>query len=233
MKKSLMSIVFIAVLALAGSVAADSLTVTPGAAMGGTNFGLEVFHDNSDRAYVQDNSPSGETTFRTTFLFNAASVTGHSINFRQELYRTLGPNPNPGAGSCSADPAAIVSTMRVWLYQTGGSGQNSNIQLWGVGNQCGQRGTTRFPINNAQDYRVCIELQTGPTNTGVLALWVGPTASTCPSSGDPAWATSPMTNSLVTTDFVRMGTPTNNNFGAGETATLYFDEYESYRTTSP
>jgi hypothetical protein len=214
-------------------VSADSLTVNATAAMNGSNYGLQVNHNNTSRSYVQDNTPSGETVYRADFLFNAQSVTGQMINFRQEIFRTLGTNPNPGVGSCPADPAAIISMMRLWLYQTGGSGQTSNIQLWSAGNQCGQRGTTRFPIVNGQDYRVCIEWTTGPTNTGHIGLWVGPVASSCPSSGDPAWATSPMTNSLTATDFIRMGTPSTNSFGAGETAVLYFDEFESFRTVTP
>lgn len=233
MKKGMTLIAIVAALALAGSAAADSLAVNATAAMGGTNFGLQVSHDNSSRAYVQDNSPTGETVYRASFLFNAASVTGQSINFRQEVFRTLGMNPNPGAGVCPADPAAVISMIRLWLYQTGGSGQDSNLQVWSAGNQCGQRGTLRFPINNNEDYRVCIEWTTGPTNTGLLALWVGAPGAACPTSGDPSWETTPMTNSLTSIDFIRMGTPSNNTFGAGESATLYFDEFESFRTTAP
>lgn len=233
MKKGMIMIAVVAALALAGSVAADTLAVNGTAAMGSTTYGLVVNHDNSGRAYVQDNTPAGETTYRATFLFNAESVTGVSTNFRQEIFRTLGLNPNPGVGSCPVDAGATISMMRMWLYQTGGSGQNSNIQLWSAGNQCGQRGTTRFAINNSQDYRICVEWQTGASNAGLLGLWVGAPGDSCPSTGDPAWATSTMSNNLTDVDFIRMGTPSTNNFGAGESATLYFDEFESYRTLSP
>ncbi len=233
MKKGMILIAIIAALALAGSASADSLAVNATAAMGGTSFGLQVDHNNTSATYVQDNSPTGESTYRASFLFNAASFTGQSINMRQELFRTLGLNPNPGVGSCPVNPASTISMIRLWLYQTGGSGQNSNLQLWSAGNQCGQRGTTRFPINNNQDYRVCIEWTTGATNTGLLALWVGSPGAACPTSGDPAWRTSPMTNSLTFIDFIRMGTPSTNGFSAGESATLYFDEFESFRTLAP
>jgi|GEM_PF-2633170 len=221
------------VLGFAGLASADSLTVTAAAALGGTNYGLEVYHDNTDRAYVQDDTPDSETVYRATFLFNLASVTGLSTNMRQVLFQTYGPNPNPGVGVCPADPAAQIGSLRLWLFQTGGNGSVSNLQLWGRGNQCGERSTTRIPINPGQDYRVCMEWTTGATNTGMLALAVVDPASACPSTGDPAWRTSTMTNNLTYTDFVRMGTPATNAFGAGEIMTFYFDEFASFRTLNP
>lgn len=230
MKKVLMALCVIGL--VAGVASADSLTVNGTAAMEGS-YGMELTHDNSDTAYVQDNTPEDETIYRGSFLYNAASVTGQTVNFRQVIFQGYGNNPNPGVGVCPVNPAASVGSIRVWLYQTGGSGQNSNIQLYSRGNQCGERSTTRIPINNNQDYRVCFEWSTGPTNTGVIALAVVDAAASCPSSGDPAWRTNTISNNLNDVDMVRMGTPATNNFGAGESATMYFDSFESYRTLNP
>jgi hypothetical protein len=222
------------VLGFAGLASADSLTVNAAAAMGGTSYGLEVYHDNTDRAYVQDNTPDFESTYRATFLFNVGDVTvGTPKNFRQSLFRAIGPNPNPGVGSCDTDPGFQYAVIQLWLYQTGGLGQFSNLQLWGKGNQCGDQGTVRIPLNNNQDYRVCIEYQTGAAGTGFVALAVTDPASACPVSGDPAWVSVFFGNNLTSVDIIRLGTTATNTFGAGETCTFNYDEFASFRTLSP
>lgn len=230
MKKVLMALCVIGL--VAGAASADSLAVNGTAAMEG-DYGMELTHDNSSTAYVQDNTPEDETLYRGSFLFNAHSVTGHSINFRQVIFQGYGNNPNPGVGVCPANPDASVGSIRIWLFQTGGDGRFSSIQFYSRGNQCGERSTPRIPINNDQDYRICFEWSTGATNTGEIALAVVDPASSCPTSGDPAWVTSTISNNLNDVDLVRMGTPALNNFGAGETATMYFDSFESYRTLTP
>ena len=235
MKKGMTLIAIVAALALAGSAAADSLAVNATAAMGGTNFGLQVNHTNTSASYVQDNTPAFETVYRFDFLFNVASMSGQTINFRQEIVRALGSNPNPGVGLCPVNPAALIGTIRVWLYHTGGGGANPSIQLWAKGNQCGERGTLRIPISYNTDYRVCVEWQEGAlalTNGGVAVV---PAGSACPTSGDPAWnymtaALNSLNNDI---DITRMGTPSTNNFGAGESGVLYFDEFQSFRTLTP
>ncbi len=233
MKKAAVLCVAI-VLGFAGLASADSLTVTPAAAMGGTNYGLQVYHDNTDRAYVQDDTPAAETTYRATFLFNTSDVTMTvPKNFRQSLFRAVGPNPNPGVGSCDADPNFAYAVVQLWLYQTGGLGQFSNLQLWGKGNQCGDQGTVRIPINTNQAYRVCIESQGGASGTGYVALAVTDPASACPTSGDPSWVKVNYSNNLTSVDMVRMGTTATNTFGAGETCTFNFDEFASFRTLTP
>jgi hypothetical protein len=222
------------VLGFAGLASADSLTVTPAAAMGGTNYGLEVYHDNTDRAYVEDQTPAAETTYRATFLFNAGTVTGATGNFRQSLFRALGPNPNPGVGLCPADPDASQAFIQLWLFQVAG-GTQSSLQVFGRGNQCGEQAVaaSRIPISNNQDYRVCMEWQTGASLTGWVALAVTDPASACPVSGDPAWKVTNMTNGNTRIDFIRMGTPATNAFGAGESLTMFFDEFASFRTLTP
>ena len=73
MKRSML--VVIVGLALAATPAmADTLNVNAAAAMGGTNFGLEVLHDNTSPAYVQDDTPSGESVYRFSFLYNPRDI---------------------------------------------------------------------------------------------------------------------------------------------------------------
>lgn len=235
MKKRTALLAVVVALALVGSASADSLSVNGTAAMNGTSYGMQVNHDNSSVAYVQDNTPALETVYRFDFLFNVASMSGQTSNFRQEIFRAIGSNPNPGGGVCPANPAALIGTIRVWLYQTGGGGANPSIQVWAKGSSCGERGSLRIPINYNTDYKVCVEWREALAaldNAGVAVVASG---SACPSSGDPAWQYMTATlNSLGNDiDIVRMGIPSNNNQGAGETGVLYFDEFESFRTMTP
>lgn len=230
-----MVLVFTAVsLLFAGVAMADSLAVNNAAAMGGTgtacsgsNCGLEVTHDNSSIAYVQDSSPTDEGIYRATFLFNPASITT-SANYRQTIFTAIGDNPNPNVGQCPG--AAFISSVRCFSYQTGGSGQNSSIQCFGRGNQCGEANVPRIAVTENDPVRVCIEYSTGNSLTGMFALAVVDDQASCPPSGDPAYNTRAMTNGLTNVQLVRLGTPQTNNFGAGESSTFYFDEFESFRT---
>lgn len=232
MKKILVTV---AIIALAGSVCADSLTVTNPAAMGGTNYGMEVYHDNSSASYVQDNTPDLEEVYRFEFLFNVSNMTGQTKNFRQEIFRGIGSNPNPGVGACPVNPAALIGTIRVWLYQTGGGGQNPSIQLWAKGNWCGERGSLRIPINYSTDYKVCVEWMEGAADLNNAGVAVVAAAASCPASGDAAWEymTATLNSNGNDIDIARLGTPSTNTFGASENGTLYFDEFASYRTLTP
>jgi hypothetical protein len=223
----------IAVLVLvAGTAGADSLSVKASAAMNGSNYGLEVVHDNASQAWVMDNTPDGETVYRFTFLFNT-TATGATRNFRQAIFRGWGPNPHPGVGACPADAGVNVPFLQLWLYEIGGSGEVPTIQLWAKGNQCGDQGAKRINIPVATDVRVCGEVWTGASNTGGVALAIVNPGDACPASGDAAYETQNFSNNLVSLDFVRLGTPAVNTFGAGENQTLLFDEFESYRTLAP
>jgi hypothetical protein len=225
---ALVSLVFVA-----GMASADSLTVNGAAAMGGTSYGLEVYHDNTDVSYVQDDSPTGETIYRFTFLFDVAGHAGSTINYRQAIFRAWGDNPNPGVGFCPADPGAAVPSIQLWLYMIGGSGNVPTLQIWSKGNQCGDQGAQRINISLATDVRVCGEWWTGSSSTGGAALAVVNPADPCPAHNDPAYHIINFSNQLTNLNFVRMGTPAVNGFSAGEIDTYYYDEFESYRTLAP
>lgn len=220
------------VLVLAAGAWADSLAVNGSAAMEGS-FGLDVTHDNSSRAYVQDNTPAGETIYRASFLFDPNMISPENGNWRQTIFLTLGPNPNPGVGACPADPALFQSGLRVFLFLTGGNGQNYSVQTWGRGNQCGEASTTRASINPNGITRICVEFETGPTLTGAIRQAVVNGTGPCPAGGDPAWREQAMSNNRNSIDLVRLGTPQQNNFGRGENGHLYYDDFQSFRTLSP
>lgn len=214
---------------------ADSLSVTPGAAMNGTSYGLEVAHDNTSPSFVQDNSPSGETVYRAEFLFNPNDMaSAASINFRQPIFQALSPVPRPGIGACPA--GGFIAIIRIFL-QLANNANQYNIQVFLRGDSCGQLGITpRTTIASDQPAKVCLEWEQAPAGTGdargAVAV-VGP-ADACPSSGDPAWTVrTGFNNHLTSVEIVRLGTVSTNAFGAGEDGTMFFDEFASFRTLAP
>lgn len=222
-------------LAVSGVAFADTLAVNNAAAMGGSgtacggsNCGLEVDHDNSSVSYVEDLTPDAEGVYRFNYLFNPASTTT-TANVRQTVFNAITANPNPNVGDCPG--AAFVSAYRIFYYRTGGSGQNGSILAFINGNQCGQRSIgTRISVNDDEAVRICGEMETANGNNGMGRIAIVDAASSCPASGDPAYQERAISNGLIAVDRVRMGTPQTNGFGAGETMTLYFDEFESFRT---
>jgi len=224
---------------VAGAVAADSLTVNNAAAMGGSgtacggsNCGLDVFHDNTSVAFVETNTPTDEQVYRASFLFNPNSISP-GANLRQPIFYGLDNNPNPGAGVCGA--TTFQTNFRCFFYLTGGVGQNYNVQCFARGNLCGEAATARLSIAENLPTKVCVEYEVGPALTGRIAVAaVSPETDPCPTSGGPGWAERAITNSLFSgVDFVRLGTPATNGFGAGESGSMYFDEFESFRDLNP
>jgi hypothetical protein len=222
-------------LAVTGAAFADTLAVNNTAAMGGSgtacggsNCGLEVTHDNSSVAYVEDLTPDNESIYRFNFLFNPASTTT-SAQVRQTIFNVITANPNPNNGDCSG--GAFVSAMRGFYYRTGPGGINGSVLVYINGNLCGQRSVgLRIPLTDNDPVRICAEMETGNSNSGMGRVTVVDDAASCPPSGDPAYQERAVSNGLIAVDRIRIGTPQTNNFGAGETMTLYFDEFESFRT---
>jgi len=224
-----------------GLAMADSLTVNNTAAMGGTgtacggsNCGLDVDHDNSSVAYVQDDSPNDEQIYRASFIFNPNSISPGS-NLRQTIFVGQDLNPNTGAGVCGT--SKFMTNFRCFAYMTGGAGQNYSILCFTRGNLCGESAILqRQAISENSPNKVCVEYEIGTGSLGgrlALAV-VSPATGACPTSGTSAWAERTVTNSLYSgIDFVRLGTPQTNFFGVGEDGHMYYDEFESFRTLAP
>lgn len=243
MKRKVLTLLVVGTMA-ATVAAANDLQVNNAAAMAGSSTncsggpcGLQVNHDNSSVAYVQDDSPNDEMVYRATWLFNPNSISPNAGNFRQTIFTAYDQNPNPGVGVCTG--AVWVEAIRCFAYFTGGIGQIANFQCFVRGNSCGERAALspdeRIQISMTDPSRVCVEWEVGPgTDGGRIAYWAGDAAQDCPSSGDAAWSERAVTNSLFTgIDFVRLGTPQTNFFGVGEDGAMYFDSFESYRTLTP
>ena len=182
--------------------------------------------------------PPPSLEYRGSFLFKLGTYPdGGPLfdgNFRQEIFKVLGHNPNPGVGQCHPTNPT-TSALRVWLYMTGGRGQNPNIQLWARGNRCGERATLRIPFDKEDTLRICFQVKLGEEESGELHLYVDPTGGSCPDTvGGTGWVSNTISNDRIG-EFLeaRMGLPLINGFGRGEFGTLYFDDFESYSTMTP
>jgi hypothetical protein len=240
MNGKIFSMSAVAMLMIAGSAFANTLTVNNAAAMGGTgtacsggNCGLQVNHNNSSTAFVEDRTPTSETVYRAEFLYRVRSMTT-TQNLRQPIFQALSNNPNPAAPNCGA--GTFASAFRCFQYQTGGVGQNANFQCFNHGNACGQAAGARLPLTVNTAVKACIEWEAGtvsPAVNGSISYAIVAAAATCPPSGDGAYTGVSSNNSSMAIQTIRMGTPQTNTFAAGETAILDFDEFRSFRTLAP
>ena len=236
-----------------------SSTAVTGTAALTEGYGLEVTKENEvnpPNQYLEYEYPMGSTSseYYGSFLLDLNGYPEQNVakkNFRQEIVKVLG--PNPGGAQCNPN-VSTTGTARVWLYMTGGQGQNPNVQLWGRGNDCGERATKRIPIDPTSPdgvVRVCFFVTLGGGQTGELGLMVRQDGSECPdffdpNEGDPtaglenekhAWWTNSISNGLLGFDEVRVGFPRmhvdNGNPPIQDWGTLYFDEFESYSRRPP
>jgi len=126
------------VLLIAGVSRADSLAVNNGAAMAGS-FGLDMSHDNTSKAFVQDNTPNDESIYRYEFLFDPNSIsTGISLNWRHTIFwaHSANPRPNIPANDRPLGVNAKVFATRVFLTLRNG-GSRYGVRAVMLGNICG------------------------------------------------------------------------------------------------
>ena len=243
--KSKAFLVLLILVTVGGLALADSLSVTSTAAMGGVAnaqcsgdgqpgpCGLEVFHDNSSRAFVEDTSPDQETIYRASFLFNPNELgQGLASGFRNPIF--YGMNNRQPSMDCSSRTFTEGIKFFVWrrpgdVWQLQGSLQ---------GNQCGFRSTLPRFIALDQDgpNKVCFEWTSGASDTGFLRFSVlnnGNETNACPGSAGPWDSERTNSNQKVNVDAARLGTVGTNNFGAGESGSIFFDEFQSFRTLAP
>jgi hypothetical protein len=203
--------------------------------MNGSTYGLEVLHDNTSAAYVQDDTPNGETVYRFSFLYNPRDLgsTG-SAPWAMTIFGAMGNNPRPASASACPQAAHIpVFPARVFA-RYGGPGQTiPGVRLTVMTNFCGVVGSPVIYWSENVPKKICAFVQMGaPLYAGIAV--VDPAAA-CPSDGDPAYSlvSASANNNEHAVEFARLGNLAVNPYGAGENGSFYVDEFESYRTLAP
>jgi hypothetical protein len=240
------------VLALAGAAMGDELLVTNAAAMGpgaaqadcavaldanGMDAtpadnetgpcGLEIVHTTSTGATVTDQSPDNEQVYRFSFLMNPNMI-GGAGSASHIIYRSRGPNPQPGGGACNLNPTVDACGIRAKFLQS-----NYAVSLRCKDNFCGARGTPDIAISKTAPSKLCGEVVFATAGNGLIALAVVGENDVCPPSGDPAYRTVANSNSSIRSiDRTTIGL--SGTHGAGQHVNpIYFDEFESFRTLAP
>lgn len=236
MKKSTGLTILIGIVALAaGPAMADSLSVNAVAAMNGTNYGLEVLHDNSSVAYVQDDTPAGETIYRFSFLYNPTDIgsSGNGNPFRFTIFTAMADNARPDTpgNPCPLNVNLPVFPARIFAAFGGPGLTIPGVRLTMMNNFCGVLGTTPVYWTENVPKRICGFVETG--TPGRAGLAVVDVASACPPDGDPAYSVAVGNNNEIPITGARLGNVAINPYGAGENGSIYLDEFESYRTLAP
>ena len=223
MKKVLMSVIVIGLVATVGT-AANTLNVNGTAAANGTNYGLEVIFDGSGSiAKVVDNTPVDETTYRAEFWFHPNScpmggtgATGHYFSLMratdQQTFRSS---------------FQLLLTNKFNLYRLSGRAGTNSAGVFKI--------TSRINLDPTAWHKIRVELTNSPTagvpgGDLVITMVEGPQAGQSVSSS--AFHGVGINNSLITADDLHMGAV--GNVDATITGgSMYFDEFESYRTLAP
>jgi len=235
MKKAIILVAALAMVAVGAS--ADSLDVNGTAAMNGTNFGLEVLHDNSSAAYVQDDTPAGETIYRFEFLYNPTDIAATGSNdWIMTIFGAMGTNPRPDnpANPCPLAGHIPVFPARIMAFATGPNNATPGVRMTAMTNFCGIVGTPLTFWTANVPKKICGFIEIGSPISGGIAV-IDP-GNSCPSDGDAAYKLIPgagLDNSQHAVEFARLGNLALNPYNAGENGSVYFDEFASFRTLMP
>lgn len=230
----------VAVLFSAGSVLAHSLAVvgnaTPPAPLAGSNSLQITYDDTTQLAFVQDDTPNGETVYRGSFLINPDEIDLQNPS-RILLFEAFG--PTTAANTCQPSCPAFWPVISIYLakvFPTVVGGQYG-VQGWLWGNLGGPAAITGgigggniHLITRDDSSRVCFEYETGAPGTMRIAVVDGATA--CPSTYTAERTTF---NGQTQIDFIRFGGPGQYNTGnfSGGSSTIYLDDFQSFRTFAP
>lgn len=222
MRKITLIIVSVFLFAAAGTAVAHDVSVAaPG--LDGTNYKLKMDYlaGDSSLAYVLDSTPDNETVYRVEFMFNGDNA---DINTW----------PNPafvyffqayGGGFYSGNPGPVI---RAGIHHVNGS---YGIRVFAYDNQGNRRGTLPSAIIPMdQDVKIQIEweAQNGspPDNLVVRTFVSGVMTREC-------WVEGSLQNgSTYITDQSLITLPDGGTTITSD-ATLYADEFASYRTLAP
>ena len=181
------------------------LTVTPGAALGGTAFGLQAVVNDTTGLFVHDDAPQDENRYRARFYFdpNGFDPGVAQAHLRTRIFIGFEEAPNRRL-------FAIVLRLQNGQYALMGRARRDDN---------GQTNTGFFPISDAPHW---IELDwrraSGPDALdGSFQMWIdGVSVSTLTG----------LDNSLSALDFVRMGAL---SVKSGANGTMYYDEFVARR----
>lgn len=215
MKALRMTLMVVTIVALAGSaMAQNSLDVTNAAAMNGTNFGLEAILDGStNNIFVEDQTPAEETTYRATFWFDANDLPmANADKFVVFLART----------------SAFNNILRLQFNYNSGNYRvrlqvKKNNDVWADCRLNGDSGLRFMTIGN-EPTQITIEAVFGDNTVSYAGVTANGVTHYKDGYQSANWAV----------DRIRMGGPRMAQAQGGPfTGTVYFDEFESYRTLAP
>lgn len=234
-------LVLLAALIIVGSAfpasAANTLEVTAGAALFGTNFGLAVTSDlSSNDVYVSDTSPNNEALYRFSFRIFPGTMTAPSNVQGGYLIGFVETTTGSECGS-TCKPWSIPIYLRrqnqYWTIQTNTRNNNNSFPTWENATKiCGDPSTTIPCSSFAYGVKIEIEYKAASApgaNDGYM---------TVKRNGVLQRTFSNLDNDERLVKSIRWGAifqGTFNNTPApeGSGGTYYFDEFESYRTAAP
>ena len=219
MKKMTMLTLAACVLLIAGTAAAqNTLYVDPVAAMNGTNYGMVTELDGSSNAiYVEDDTPLDETTYRAIFWFDPNSFTMAQGASRMAIFFVRDFDPTggmPAGGMIRIELVKKNDKFRVLAKI------KKNNGLWVKTNTPG----TGWLVLGDEPRQIMLEYVAGPGD-GLIRL-------TRMDGGGMVENTS-INNSFWNVDNIRLGAPRLMTGVASFDGTMYFDEFESFRTLAP
>ena len=211
--------ILVAVTALAmvfgasGAFAVNSLDVNANAALGGSNFGLEVLIDGSTNGvYVAENAQhNNETIYRAEWRMNHNNIAmdegaGHNVF----LARQVMPNRN----NLRVSLAVLSSEYKV-IYRAKKEGAGTAF--------CG-----KFTINAAGGgARAGVEVVPASgagMNNGICRLF---------KNGAMQFENTNVSNFGLEVDAVRFGAPKGSDIDATTSGSFYLDDFQSFRTLAP
>jgi hypothetical protein len=183
------------------------------------NCGLEVTPPSATDTFVQDDTPVSETVYRFSFQFdpNTYDMPSPSLQWVSEAYGFVGPTFGIAIRVMLRRLSTGVYDMRGRFFTNLRGARDTGTVTLGASPPAG---------------RVCLEWSAGQSNTGRLAFaFVTPETSPCPGAGDPAWLEKFTTNGFWTVDGIKLGAA--RSTPGGVSGSMYFDDFQSFRTLAP
>ena len=233
MKKTILCMLAILLAFAPVTAFASTIEVLAGAALEG-NFGMRLNHDTTSVAYVEDQTPAGEPIYRAEFLFRPTAFNTNNTNVRQTIFRTISTNPGPGQFGCSQ--AAFVTHADIFIYWIV-NGQLPFATAFQFGRGCNPAAVGSLvrldnqaggvDTNGDGAVRFCFQWEEGAS--GLVRFGVTDDVNACTAA---TFQEINRDTAGMTVETARLGNAQVNGFGAGETATLDYDSFASFRATA-